>query len=315
MTTSDGGSRQRGKSSAAKARRAVLRAPVADDEPRPLSSSVRVDVAAASCRGAGRRHNDDHFLVIQLGRTQETILTSLHAADIPASFAEQAYAMLVADGLGDDGAGSVASRVALSTIAHLSLHHGKWNVRVDPISAADIMKRAQEFFDRADVEVFEKSLIGPPLSEIATSLTAAYTAGDSLFVAHVGHSRAYLVRNGTLALLTRDHTLEHKLAASKRPVSVERRAQDVGHILTDAIGSAGGTPWIDVEQFRLADGDSVLLCTNGLTDVVDDERIAETLTSPRKPEEQCALLIEAAKELGAADNVTVVLAHYRIPSI
>ena len=315
MTTRDGGSRDRGGSSAARARRAVLKAPVASDEPRPLSSSVRVEVAAGSCRGAGRRHNDDHFLVIQLGRSQETILTSLHAADIPAAFSEQAYAMLVADGLGDDGSGSVASRVALSTIAHLSLHHGKWNVRVDPIAAADIMKRAQEFFDRADVEVFEKSLVGPPLSKIATSLTAAYSAGDSLFVAHVGHSRAYLLRNGSLTLLTRDHTLERKVAASKRPVSVERRAHDVGHILTDALGSSGGTPWIDVEQFRLADGDSVLLCTNGLTDVVDDERIAEILTSPRRPEQQCSLLTDVAKELGATDNVTVVLAHYQIPSI
>ena len=314
MTTQDGAARERGGSSA-KARRAVLRAPVANEEPRPLSSSVRVDVAAASHRGAGRRHNDDHFLVLQLGRTQETILTSLHAADIPPAFAEQAYAMMVADGLGDEGAGSVASRVALSTIAHLSLHHGKWNVRVDPIAAADIMKRAQEFFERADVEVFEKSLMGPPLNAIATSLTAAYSAGDSLFVAHVGHSRAYLVRNGTLTLLTRDHTLKHKVAASKRPVSVERRAEDVGHILTGAIGSDAGTPWTDVEQFRLADGDSVLLCTNGLTDVVDDERIAEILTSPRKPEQQCSLLTDAAKELGATDNVTVVLAQYRIPSI
>ena len=177
------------------------------------------------------------------------------------------------------------------------------------------MDRAQQFYSRADAEVFAKSLSGPLLTGIATSLTAAYSAGDSLFVAHVGHSRAYLFRGGELTRLTRDHTIEEHLASSKGLVAVERRAQDLRHILTDAIGAGGGTPLVDVEQFRLANGDLVLMCTNGLTDVVDEARIAEILAHPRQPAEQCAMLIDLAREHHSEDNVTVILAQYQIPGV
>ena len=274
---------------------------------------MKVEIASVSDRGTARPYNDDHYLVLRVGRTQDTLATSLSSADVPADFEEHAYAMLIADGLGEGGSGSVASRVALSTIAHMALDHGRWNLRVDPETASEIMDRAQHFYSRADAEVFAKSLTGPLLTGIATSLTAAYSAGDSLFVAHVGHSRAYLFRGGELTLLTRDHTIEQHLASSKGLVSVERRAQDLRHILTDAIGAGGGTPLVDVEQFRLTSGDSVLMCTNGLTDVVDEGRIAEILAHPRQPAEQCAMLIDLAREQRSEDNVTVILAQYQIP--
>ena len=294
-------------------RRAALAVPFAARDFRPLSSVVKVEIASASDRGTARPYNDDHYLVIRVARTQATLATSLSSADVPGDFEEQAYAMLIADGLGEGGSGSVASRVALSTIAHMALDSGQWNLRVDPETAAEIMDRAQQFYSRADAEVFAKSLSAPLLTGIATSLTAAYSAGDGLFIAHVGHSRAYLFRGGELTRLTRDHTIEEHLASTKRLVSVERRAQDLRHILTDAIGAGGGTPLVDVEQFRLANGDLVLMCTNGLTDVVDEARIAEVLANPRQPAEQCAMLIDLAREQHSEDNVTVILAQYQLP--
>jgi serine/threonine protein phosphatase PrpC len=295
-------------------RRAVLAQPHTVQAFRPLSATVKVDIAAASHRGVSRGHNDDHYLVARTGRSQHTLATSLSAAELPAPFEEYAYSMLVADGLGDAGTGSVASRVALSSIAHLALHHGQWNVRVDPVTAMEIMDRAQQLFSRADAEVFAKSMTGPLLTGIATSLTVAYSAGESLFVAHVGHSRAYLFRNGALTLLTRDHTMERCLASSKGPIPVERRAQDMGHILTDAVGAGGGTPLVDVEQFRLVDGDAVLLCTNGLTDAVEEGRIADVLARPRQPAEQCAILTDLVYQERGEDDVTVVLAQYHVPA-
>lgn len=294
-------------------RRAVLSVPFTVREFRPLSASVRVEIAAASRRGASRKSNDDHYLVIRLGRSQETLATSLSAADVPASFEENGYAMLVADGLGEGGSGSVASRVALSTIAHLALDQGRWNLRVDPATAMEIMDRAQQFCSRADAAVFAKSLTGSPLTGMTTSLTAAYSAGDNLFIAHVGHSRAYLFRNGSLTLLTRDHTIEQHHANSTRPVAVERRGQDLRHILTDAIGAGGRTPLVDVEQFRLLGGDSIVLCTNGLTDVLDEGQIADVLALPRQPSEQVAILTELAEQHRSEDNATVLLAQYLIP--
>lgn len=295
-------------------RRAALSVPYTTQEFRPLSATVTVDIAARSERGAAQASNDDHFLVMRLARSQETLATSLSPADAPAPFQEYGYGMLVADGMGEGGAGSVASRIAISTIAHLALDHGRWNLRVNPDTAMEIMARAEQFYGRADAEVFARSRTGPALTGMSTSLTAAHSAGDSLFVSHVGHSRAYLFREGALTLLTRDHTMaRHLAAASKYPVAVERSAQDLQHILTDAIGAGHNAPAVDVEQFRLKNGDLVLLCTNGLTDVVDETRIADVLALPRQPAEHCAILTELALERRTEDNVTVVLGQYRIP--
>ena len=222
--------------------------------------------------------------------------------------------MLVADGIGEGGSGSVASRVALSTVAHIALHYGKWNLRIDPRTASEIVERAESYYTHADSAVLKKSGTSPHMTGMMTTLTMAYSAGDDLFIAHVGHSRAYLFREGALTQLTRDHTIERQLADTRRPTSVEKRAQDLRHILTDALGAGGDPPLVEVERFRLMNGDAVLLCTNGLTDVVDDDQIAEVLALRRQPAEQCVILTDLANQLGAEDNATVVLAQYQIPA-
>ena len=295
------------------ARRAEQSPLLAAEDFRPLSVSVRAAIGARSDRGRAREHNEDHYLVLRLGRQQETVATSLSASDLPPRFEESGYAMLVADGLGEGGAGSVASRVALSTIAHLSLHYGKWNVRVDAATAADIVERAEWFYLQADTAVHTRAASSQVLKGMTAAMTAAYTAGNDLFVAHVGHSRAYLFRRGVLTLLTRDQTVERHVAETGRPAPVERHAQDLRHILTDAVGASGARPQVEIERFHLLNGDCVMLCTNGLTDMVDEARIADVLALRRDPGEQCRILIEMANRAGGADNITVVIAEYHIP--
>jgi protein phosphatase len=294
-------------------RRAALSPLLAANGFRPLSASVSVDIGVRSHQGKLRIRNEDHYLVLRLGRAQETLATSLSVDDVPPGFAEFGYAMLVADGVGEGGSGAVASRVALSTVAHLALHFGKWNIRIDPAVASDILERAEWYYSQADGAVRATARSTPALQGMTTSLTAAYSAGDDLFIAHVGHSRAYLYRDGALTLLTRDHTIAQHLAEHKRPASVERRAQDLHHILTDAVGAGGGYPLVEVEQFRLKHRDCVLLCTNGLTDMIDDSKIAEVLALRRAPSEQCAILTDLANQQGGVDNITVLLAEYQIP--
>ena len=294
-------------------RRAALSPLLTFDEFRPLSSSVSVECGAQSHRGTSRQSNEGHYLVVRLGRHQETLMTSLSAAEMPPRFDESGYVMLVADGLGEGGSGSVASRVALSTLAHLALHYGKWNLRIDSSTASEIFERMEWYYHRADAAVLARSRESPLLTGMSTALTAAYSVGDELFVAHVGHSRAYLFRDGALIRLTRDHTMEQHLTDTGRPVSVERRAQDLGHILTDAVGARGEHPLVEVERFRLLNGDCVLLCTNGLTDMVSDDQIAEVLALRRRAGEQCAILTDLANEKGGTDSITVVLAQYLIP--
>ena len=111
---------------------------------------------------------------------------------------------------------SVASRLALSTIAQLALHFGKWNLRVDPAIAEEIMDRMEWFYSRVQEIVTSHSLTERGLSTMATAITSAYSAGDDLFVAHVGHSRAYICREGYLTALTKDHTLAARRLSRSR---------------------------------------------------------------------------------------------------
>jgi protein phosphatase len=148
---------------------------------------------------------------------------------------------------------------------------------------------------------------------MAATLTGLYSVGTDLFVAHVGHSRCYLFRNGTLVQLTRDDTLEERRATSTHPIGVGRTIEDVRHVVTHAVGGGDGGRVV-VEHFRLADDDTLLLCTNGLTDVVEQDAIADTLASRRAPDEQCDQLVDLALANGTTDNVTVVIGNYHFPS-
>jgi protein phosphatase len=222
--------------------------------------------------------------------------------------------MFVADGLGPAGAGSMASRVALSTVVNLVLRYGKWNLRVDATVAADVLANVAKLYEQVDEAVVAQRHTLPELADMATSLTAAYSAGDQLFVAHVGHSRAYLFRDGVLTRLTRDHTIEQHVADGGGPIAMERRGKDQRHILTHALGARGDRPLIRLEHFRITDCDTIVLCTNGLTDMVDDDALADTLAIRRSPDEQCRALIDLANQKGGQDNITIIVAQYTVPT-
>ena len=282
------------------------------EECHPLSSVVKVVIAARSHRGRVAA-NEDHYLAVRLGRSQETLATSLRDGDIQPHFDETGYGMVVADGMGTDGSGAIASRLAISTLAHLALHYGRWNLRVDARAADEIMSRAERFYRRIDERVTEVGADRTGLLGMATTLTAAYSAGDTLFVAHVGHSRAYLFRNGALTQLTRDQTLEQHRNDTGQLAPTEFASHDLRHILTDAIGGHAGFADVQVGQFRLQHDDCVLLCTNGLTDVVNDEHGAAILRHRRGVHEACQALVDLAVSRGTVDNVTVMMARYVIP--
>src|SRR3954471_24001664 len=200
----------------------------------PPSATVQVAFGAQSRRGHGHATNDDHYAVIELGRHQETLLTSLPKGALPDRFDEYGYAMVVAGGIGAWGSGEFASRLAVSTLMHLVLHFGKWNLRVDETVAQDIMRRADRFYRQVDNAVGRHGLTSPSPSP-QTTLTAIFGAGRDLFFAHVGHSRAYLSRNGALMRLTRDHTVDRKRPphAPLAPLVDENvAARDLRHVLT-----------------------------------------------------------------------------------
>jgi protein phosphatase len=143
---------------------------------------------------------------------------------------------------------------------------------------------------------------------MGTTLTGAYTVGPEAFLGHVGDSRAYLYRAGRLAQLTRDHTMAQLARDSGLPV-VERSWH---RTLTNCLGGVGDEVRVEFHHVRLADGDHLLLCTDGLTDMVPDDEIAAVLGRPGAPQEQAQALVDAALRGGGKDNVTVVVAHYAL---
>jgi protein phosphatase len=221
--------------------------------------------------------------------------------------------MLLADGMGDSASGEAASRLAISAFVHLYLHFGKWNVRVDEAVAREVMERAERFYRQVDSVVGGRTRV-TPVSPGPTTLTIAYSAGNDCVFAHVGHSRAYLYRHGKLLQLTRDHTQSGEQADPEWPLSTTPAAQDLQHMLTDAIGSHAASMKVDVEHFHLLDHDVILLCTNGLTDMVATQDIETTLGRTVTPDEQCQALVDMAIDAGGVDDASVAIARYRIPA-
>src|SRR5262249_29394939 len=131
--------------------------------------------------------------------------------------------------------------------------------------------------------------------------------------AHVGDSRAYLFHGGSLKRLTRDQTLAQSLADAGEIRQDEVAEHPTRHILTGAIATRGTFVQVELRHHRLADGHQLLLCTDGLTEMVSEEAIAQALAAAKSAADACRRLVDLALEGGGKDNVTVALGRYRIP--
>lgn len=284
-----------------------------DKELQILSSVVKVQFAALSHPGKVRPNNEDHYLITRLDRGQETLLTNLPEGDVPQLFREWGYAMVVADGMGGAARGEVASSLAISTLVQLALHYGKWNLRINERVSQEIIDRVERFYQTVGEVVAEEGHADPSLAGMGTTLTGAYSAGSDLFIANVGDSRVYLFRNNHLLLLTRDQTYSQLLADAGQIPQSEVSTHHLRHILSQAIGASEGKINVQLKQLHLRNGDCLLLCTDGLTEMVQEEEIAAVLMRRESLEQTCKTLVDLALEHGGKDNVTVVLALYEIP--
>jgi protein phosphatase len=148
---------------------------------------------------------------------------------------------------------------------------------------------------------------------MGTTLTAAVLEGSRVHLAHVGDSRAYLWRAGGLHRLTRDHTYAQMMVdmGQLRPGDVA--GSRTRHILTNVLGGSADNVDVDIDLLCLEDGDRLLLCSDGLTDLVEDDMITKTLSEAQSSSEACTQLVHHALESGGRDNVTVIVAAYTIP--
>ena len=274
--------------------------PLLDLESPPATSAhVRIDVAALSDKGRVRNQNEDHYFVARGGRHVTTLLTNVPPEDIPSQAAETCYVMIVADGMGGHAGGEVASRMAIATLMNIILHAPDWILRLeDNEHAHKVIQRAADRCQQIHEALQKKGRLDPHLEGMGTTMTAALSLGDDLFVTQVGDSRAYRFRAGTLERLTRDQTQAQRLA-DKGVISQQDVARHrLRHVLTNALGGFQKNVRVDIKRWKLADGDRLLLCSDGLTDMVDDAHIAEVLAREAGSDETCRLLVESALENG-----------------
>lgn len=280
--------------------------------PKPLSSELQVDVAGQSHVGKMRTNNEDHFLIVRIGRFFEILETNIHADELPPRFVDDGYGMAVADGMGGHAAGEEASQLALTTLVNLVLATPDWIARADDSSfTEEIKRRTAERFQQVDHVLREESESDPRLQGYGTTMTLAASVGRNLFIANIGDSRVYLFRAGELHQLTRDHTLAAALYEAGKVTRAEAATNRLRHVLTKHLGAdKGGKP--DVQDLPLENGDCVLLCSDGLNEMVSNDKIAAVLSGGADSKTTCGKLIDLALAAGGKDNVTVIVAQYKI---
>jgi len=278
----------------------------------PFSSSVRIDVSGLSHPGKVRARNEDHFIVTRIGRYLETVLTSLPPGEVPERAEEAGYAMVVADGMGGHAGGELASRMAISGLVKIALAMPDWIFRLDETVATDATRRSKGRFRDLNTLLIEYGKQDEAVRGMGTTLTAARTMGRHLQIVHVGDSRAYLLRSARLLRLTRDHTYVQLLLDSGQLTEEEAAHFGARHLLVNALGGVSEDVEVDVSQLKLTSGDRLLLCSDGLTDMVDDETIRQVLMDCGRAADACRSLVDLALAAGGKDNVTVVVASYTL---
>jgi protein phosphatase len=203
------------------------------------------------------------------------------------SFKAEEPLFAVADGMGGHQGGEVASSLALETI-------GKGG---GPL---------EQMVREANEAVYRRAAGDPGLSGMGTTLTALRADGDVLRMAHVGDSRAYMLRDGRLQRLTKDHTVVQRLVDEGKLTAQEAEIHPQRSILTRALG-VDESLQVDQGAIEPRPGDRLLLCSDGLTGMVDEERITRLLTENPDPQAAADTLVTAANDAGGQDNITAVV--------
>ncbi len=206
---------------------------------------------------------------------------------------------VVCDGMGGAKGGEVASSLAAGTIVSV--------IRADyreGMTDGDITGMLAKACEAANAEVYRRSVADPDLAGMGTTVVAAFVAGGSAYIIHVGDSRAYLIKDTGILQITSDHSVVQQLVDSGEISPEAARTHPQKNIITKAIGVDGYLSY-DCCRVILDKGDVLLLCTDGLTNMVSDSEIFRLVSQSR----DVSALIDAALDGGGSDNITAVLVY------
>jgi protein phosphatase len=289
--------------------------------------ALRVSSHGITDRGRQRETNEDQFLIAEVRRALRVQQSSLAQ---PESLLGDALGQLlvVADGMGGHRGGEVASALAVASVENLLLNTIRaWSgasrsrspepdtglaANGEPslgLTGEGVLGELQEALRLTDQWIADAAGREPALHGMGTTLTMAYLTGRAVYLAHAGDSRCYLLHDGHLVRLTRDHTLVASLVRDGVLTPEAAARHEMRNVVTNAVG--GGVTGVepDVHEHAVTAGDVLLLCTDGLTGLVSDEELAAVLARPLSPEETCHLLVDEANRRGGDDNVTTVVAR------
>jgi serine/threonine protein phosphatase PrpC len=270
---------------------------------------VRVILGARSHTGKVRAANEDHYAVVRRRRERDVLLTNLPAGSLPQTH-DEAYVLTVADGIGGAVFGELASQMALRHGWDLTSNAYQWHFKLTDEQSGSISDQIRAYARLIHRKLQQEGRTDPALAGMGTTITCALTSGFDAVIGHVGDSRAYLFRGNSLERLTRDHTLAQEYLDAGVFDSLKDAPAFMRRTLTSCLGGKKEFVQVDTHMVKLRDGDRLLLCTDGLTDMVDETTIANVLSSYSHPPEACWMLVDLALAAGGRDNVTVVLAKF-----
>ena len=205
--------------------------------------------------------------------------------------------LAIADGMGGHASGEVASKMAIEILRD-SLRKG----------GQPFPERLHSGVKLANKAIYEAARSQPQLNGMGTTLTAVQLDGHRLSIAHVGDSRVYLVRGGVIEQITDDHTLISEQVARGMMTKEEAARSDMRNILSRALGIAPEVD-VDIEALTASEGDQLVLCSDGLSELISDDEILSEVQSSKKPEIVCDELVNLAIQRGGEDNITVIVAY------
>jgi protein phosphatase len=259
--------------------------------------------------GKVRDRNEDHFLVAELTKTLRVHHTSLPQPRVREG-AHHGFLFVVADGMGGHAGGEVASRLAARTVEEFVLDALKWFMEMSGAEGNEVSDQLRQSLAEADANIVRIAQERPTLHGMGTTLTLAFAVRSELFVVHAGDSRAGLFRGGKLYRLTQEHTLAAELVRRGKLAPGEVATHRLRHIVTNVVGGPKPGVYAEVSRAHLEPRDRLVLCTDGLTDMLGDADVEELLRLNPDPEDAVRKLVKEANARGGKDNITVVVANF-----
>jgi serine/threonine protein phosphatase PrpC len=257
------------------------------ENPEVSQADIKLRYAAATDVGMKRSHNEDCFTVV-----------------------EEEQLFIVCDGMGGHASGEVASKLACKTVGEFFVRTREeeitWPYRIDT-RMSYVENRLSCGIRLANLRVYEDAMANPSRRGMGTTIVAAVASGDRLFFAHVGDSRAYLVRGNSMRQITRDHSLlEEMKAVSPDMTEEQERAFPHKNVITRALGMREAVQ-VDLHAETVQPGDRFILCSDGLSGMVENETLSARVRSAKDLTALVAELIALANQAGGMDNVTALV--------